>query len=641
MTLRVLHIGKFFPPDPGGMEVYLADLMHAQRAHGLDAHALVHGTPRPDDPPWLTRVPVMASVLYVPLAPGFALALAAALKRVEPDVLHLHMPNAAALLVLGLADARRIPWVIHWHSDVVNSRLKGRIALAYRGYRPFEQALLARAARIVATSPDYLQASDALAAWRDKCDVVPLGLEASRLPTPEALSMARARARAYWPEGTLRLMSVGRLTYYKGFETLVRAVQAVAGVHLVIVGEGEERSSLEAMVASLCAGGEVARVTLAGGLDDEMRSALLAECDLFCLASRERTEAFGIAVMEAMRYARPCLVSALPGSGLPWLVLTSGAGETVTLDDVAAWQQAIVRLKENPALRTRYGEAGYQAFIERFGIDVSSKAMLKTYISAGVEWFAADLEVRSAVAPVGLVPCPELSEVSSGGVLVVIPARNEAESIASVIASLQDGGWHHIVVVDDQSTDETAQLARQAGAIVLQPILPLGAWGAMQAGIRYAVRKGYRQVITIDADGQHEPACIPALLEAARWHDVVIGAFPERGSWARRLAWRYFQLLTGFSIEDITSGFRCYNREACEILADEEATLLDYQDLGVLLLLRSAGLEIVEVPVEMYPRLSGPSRIFTSWSRIARYMLESTLLCIARWHPRHQLKRLN
>jgi hypothetical protein len=76
---------------------------------------------------------------------------------------------------------------------------------------------------------------------------------------------------------------------------------------------------------------------------------------------------------------------------------------------------------------------------------------------------------------------------------------------------------------------------------------------------------------------------------------------------------------------DLTSGFRCYNLAACEVLAAEEASLLDYQDIGVLLL-RHAGLAITEVPVEMYPRSSGPSRIFASWPRVARYMIESTLL---------------
>ena len=97
-------------------------------------------------------------------------------------------------------------------------------------------------------------------------------------------------------------------------------------------------------------------------------------------------------------------------------------------------------------------------------------------------------------------------------------------------------------------------------------------------------------------------------------------------------AWWYFRLLTGFRIEDLTSGFRYYNARACRHLAMEEATLLDYQDIGVLLLLRHADLRIREVSVAMNPRRSGASRVFSSWWTVGRYMVETTLLCLARWN---------
>jgi hypothetical protein len=113
---------------------------------------------------------------------------------------------------------------------------------------------------------------------------------------------------------------------------------------------------------------------------------------------------------------------------------------------------------------------------------------------------------------------------------------------------------------------------------------------------------------------------------------VVIAACPERGSRMRHIAWAYFRFLTGLSFDDLTSGFRYYNERACRLLAREEATLLDYQDIGVLLLLRRAGLRIAEIAVAMQPRRSGASRVFSSWWTVARYMAETTLLCLARWN---------
>jgi hypothetical protein len=111
----------------------------------------------------------------------------------------------------------------------------------------------------------------------------------------------------------------------------------------------------------------------------------------------------------------------------------------------------------------------------------------------------------------------------------------------------------------------------------------------------------------------------------------VIAACPSRGSFARHLAWGYFRLLTGFDIDDLTSGFRYYNARACRLLASEEATLLDYQDIGVLLLLRRSGLRVAEMQVPMNPRTTGKSRVFFSWWSVALYMAETSLLCLARW----------
>ena len=133
----------------------------------------------------------------------------------------------------------------------------------------------------------------------------------------------------------------------------------------------------------------------------------------------------------------------------------------------------------------------------------------------------------------------------------------------------------------------------------------------------------------MDADGQHEVAELPNLLRARWAANVVIGACPERGSRLRKLAWAWFRRLSGFSIADLTSGFRFYDRAAIFLLASRDATLLDYQDLGVLLLLRAHGLTITEVPVAMALRSTGKSRIFCSWLAVARYMAQTTLLCIA------------
>ena len=110
---------------------------------------------------------------------------------------------------------------------------------------------------------------------------------------------------------------------------------------------------------------------------------------------------------------------------------------------------------------------------------------------------------------------------------------------------------------------------------------------------------------------------------------MAIGTYPQRLSKAKRLAARYFHLITGIGVQDFTSGLRVYDRRAIRTLAAREASLLDYQDLGVLMLLRQRGLRLCEVPTPMSQRRSGGSRVFSSWPTVLRYMLHTTVLCFA------------
>ncbi|ODS60139.1 MAG: hypothetical protein ABS37_18660 [Acidovorax sp. SCN 65-108] len=364
------------------MEVFLADLIKAQRAAGIDAAALVHGDPEAEDPPWLTRVPVQLQLVYAPIAMGFRAALSKAIATHRPDVLHLHMPNNSALWALTLPSARSIPWVVHWQSDVVVSRIRTTIALAYRLYRPFEQAVLYRAQRIIATSPPYLEASEPLKAWRQKCAIIPLGLDTSHLDVEPDRAV---EAESPWSSNTLRLLSIGRLTYYKGFETLIKAAMSLSGVELLIVGDGELRKELQALIDALTAAGKPANVRLLGNVDDVQKNSLLHSCDVFCLASRERTEAFGMVLLEAMQHAKPCIVSALPGSGMPWVMETAGAGLQAPVEDVAAWANAIQQMQNNPTQRSHWGMAGQRALQTHFSIAACEQRVSDQYALAAPE----------------------------------------------------------------------------------------------------------------------------------------------------------------------------------------------------------------------------------------------------------------
>lgn len=215
--------------------------------------------------------------------------------------------------------------------------------------------------------------------------------------------------------------------------------------------------------------------------------------------------------------------------------------------------------------------------------------------------------------------------------VIVMPAFNEAANITTTLENIAKYCKLPVVVVDDSSTDSTAALASKCRATVLSLSSQLGAWGATQAGLRYALKHGYNSVLTIDADGQHDAQGIPLLLNALKQQkaDLVIGSCTSRGSWARRFAWRLFRFLSGLSVKDMTSGFRAYSHAGIRLISQPQGTVLDYQDVGVLCQLRKAGLAIREIEVCMRPRKDGKSRIFNSWVSVFQYMLYSILLSLS------------
>ena len=219
-------------------------------------------------------------------------------------------------------------------------------------------------------------------------------------------------------------------------------------------------------------------------------------------------------------------------------------------------------------------------------------------------------------------------------IAIIIPAMNEQSSIAGVVEGLRARFDFPIIVVDDASSDTTKQVAEQHGAIVLPHIVNLGAWRATQTGLRYALNKGFDTVITCDADGQHPAGSIETLLASANVDDdLVIGSCTSRGSTGRHIAWRVFRYLSGLNVSDLTSGLRLYRRPAMAVLASRQATMFEYQDVGVLLMLQKLDMHCSEVNVQMQERKDGISRIFYSWGAVLKYLVYTGILSISRLGP--------
>ncbi len=217
--------------------------------------------------------------------------------------------------------------------------------------------------------------------------------------------------------------------------------------------------------------------------------------------------------------------------------------------------------------------------------------------------------------------------------IFIIPALNEEKTIGHVVAELKRLFVPaQILVVNDASTDRTPEKAAENGAEVISLPLRLGYWGAIQTGLLYGYRKGFKYFVTLDADGQHLPKEATKILKPLyeKRAEVVVGSFLKRGTLSKKMAWSFFRKLTGITLKDLTSGFRAYSRRAVAILIDPDFLVVDNPDLLILLALKEKNMSFLEVEVEMRPRLEGSSKLFFSTFKILDYMILSSILALSK-----------
>ncbi|MGY3262589.1 MULTISPECIES: glycosyltransferase family 2 protein [Frigoribacterium] len=226
--------------------------------------------------------------------------------------------------------------------------------------------------------------------------------------------------------------------------------------------------------------------------------------------------------------------------------------------------------------------------------------------------------------------------------LIVMPAYNEEDVVADVVTEVFDKlPGVTVLVVNDGSRDDTVARARSAGATVLDLPFNLGVGGAMRTGFKYAQQHGFRYVVQVDSDGQHDPSGVPLILDALASVDVAIGArFAGEGDyqvtgprrWAMVVLAAVIGRIARTKLTDTTSGFRGAGPRAIEIFAQHYPAEYLGDTVESLVLAARAGCSITQVPVSMRPRAGGtPSH---NPVKAAVYLGRAGLaLIIALWRP--------
>jgi glycosyltransferase involved in cell wall biosynthesis len=364
--MTVVHLFKdFYPPTTGGIEQHMrvlcAGLARQVRVSVLVPSRSLRRVEETIDGVQVIRTPELGRYVSTPFCPG----MAAELRRFSPDIVHLHFPNPAGDFAY-LTSRCRAPVVMTYHADVVRQRPM------LWAYRPLFRHLDARVSRIIVSSHEYLASSTFLAPYRDKCTIIPFGvdMDSFTLSGAEHAEVAELRHR----HGGRLVIFLGVLRYYKGLDVLVRAMTRVAG-HLLVVGRGPQRGVVDNLVRRL----ELRdRVTFTGEVSDARRRVLLHAAEVFALPSTDRSEAFGIAQLEAMACGKPVVASDLP-TGVRAVNRDGITGLLVPPGDPDALARALNTLLRDDGLRADMGEAARRRVEKEFAADRMVAETLSVY----------------------------------------------------------------------------------------------------------------------------------------------------------------------------------------------------------------------------------------------------------------------
>lgn len=371
--MRILHIYKDYFPILGGIENHIRLLAEASAKRGHEVTALVTSLDRVTRSETLNAVKLVKTARWLnissaPLSPAM-FGRARTLGR-EADIVHLHFPYPLGEMA-HLFSNTSAKTVITYHSDIV--RQKFLLIL----YRPFLWRILRRADRIIATSPRYIDTSPFISRFREKCSVVPLGIDVNRFAHVDGVKVQALRTKLQKNPDSLLLLGLGRLRYYKGFDTMIRALQSLHSMQFVLVGSGPMENEWRQLAQSL---GVSDRVTFAGEVSDADLASYYQAADLFVLPANARTEAFGAVLAEAMAAGLPCVTTEV-GSGTSWVVQDGVTGTVVPPRDPRALAEAIERILGDGDTRSKMSHAAAQRARHKFDEQMMIERVLDIYRS--------------------------------------------------------------------------------------------------------------------------------------------------------------------------------------------------------------------------------------------------------------------
>lgn len=404
---RILHLGKYDynSREAGGVEYVIKNCTeHLKNDFDQTAALFSNSTDKiitvSDNGIKKVLFPVHIVAGYAPVNFSMPFYLKKLINSFSPEIIHVHMPGLMPFFCLPELKKRRT--VVHWHADVEGTRVSKNIM--FPAYRLLEKRLLQNADSIIVTSPQYLDSSRSLKKWKKKCSVIPLGITTkvnksitgkTNIGTPDIGNSNGGinKKNIAEPENEKGLsqniadfikkrkfiLSVGRLSYYKGYKFLVLSMKQIKDNNtvLVIAGAGTERDSL---LKKIKKNNLEKKVLLPGKISEHDKNILLSRAEIFCLPSIDRAEAFGLSLVEAMQFSIPLVTTKVKGSGMNHVNLDNKTGLKVAPANSRELAKALDLLLNNKKLSKKLGKNGNQRFMENFQSKIAAENIKSHYL---------------------------------------------------------------------------------------------------------------------------------------------------------------------------------------------------------------------------------------------------------------------
>ena len=361
--IRILQVGKFFYPERGGIESVSKSLIDHLDHTKFSMDLLCFNTnasTKTDTYKQSTiiRCGILFSFFSAPFSFGFFRKFFQL--HTQFDIIHIHTPNPFALIALYFVKpSAKI--IIHWHSDILN---KG---ILYWFIKPFETAALQKASAIIGTSQTYIDESEPLKKYAQKTHCIPLGTTISK--KQNILKDHRSIQQQFVHKKIV--FSLGRFVGYKGFNYLISAANFLPDDIIVIIGgDGPLFQEYELFIQQ----NKLAdKVILIGNIPDDELQNYFEAADIFCLPSCEKSEAFGVVIIEALSFGKPVVATSIAGSGVGWVNQDGVTGFNVPTKNPVALADAIIKLSNDDSLRKTMGEAALNRYHQFFTEDIMQR----------------------------------------------------------------------------------------------------------------------------------------------------------------------------------------------------------------------------------------------------------------------------